>query len=98
MSFTTITCVIAICDLCGQRNTDSEYGLHYDTADDALADLTTAYDDTPAWAVTTDGRLICNRRDQAHDELRITIHGWHPTGGAMDCTFTPGVPPLPAHP
>ncbi|MER6088516.1 hypothetical protein [Streptomyces bluensis] len=98
MAFKTITCVIAICDLCGRRNTDSEYGTHYATRDDAVTDLTTAYDDNPAWALTADGHLICNRSDQAHHEQRIPVHGWHPNGGAMSLTFTPDMPPHPAHP
>ncbi|MEU6534924.1 hypothetical protein [Streptomyces sp. NPDC047000] len=99
MAFITLTCVVAICDLCRAQNTDNEYGHHYDDPGDALADLTTDYGcDTTPWALLDDGRLICDRRDQAHDELRITVHGWHPTGGAMTVTFTPDTPPLPAHP
>jgi hypothetical protein len=98
MAFITLTCVIAVCDLCGRRNTDSEYGTHYDTPDDALADLAHSYDSAPAWALTADGRLICDREDQRHDEQRIPVHGWHPAGGAMSITFTPGTPPHRAHP
>ncbi len=98
MALTTITCIIAVCDLCGRRNTDKEYGVHYATRDDALADLTTSYDDTPAWALTADGRLICDRSDQTHHEQRIPVHGWHPTGGAMSIVFTPDTPAHRAHP
>ncbi|MDT0435194.1 MULTISPECIES: hypothetical protein [Streptomyces] len=98
MALETIICVIAVCDLCGRRNTDSEYGAHYPTRDDAFADLTTAYGSDPAWALTADGRLICDRRDQRHHEQRIPVHGWHPTSGAMTVTFAPDTPPHPAHP
>ncbi|MEU3658621.1 hypothetical protein AB0E77_02460 [Streptomyces sp. NPDC032940] len=90
MALTTITCIVAICDLCGRRNTDTEDG--------ALADLTIAYGDAPAWTLTADGRLICDRTDQSHHEQRIHVHGWHPTDGATSLTFTPDTPSHRAHP
>ncbi|MFE9608397.1 hypothetical protein [Streptomyces sp. NPDC006012] len=98
MSFTTITCVIAVCDLCKRRSTDSEYGRHYESADDATADLTADYGTGTAWTLTGDGRLICDRRDQMHDDQRIPVRGWHPGTNAMSITFTPGTPPHTAHP
>jgi len=98
MAFTTVTLVVAICDLCERRNTDSESSTYYDSPDAAAADLTTDYGVGTPWALTADGRLICDRADQAHHEQRITVHGWHPTGEAMSLTFTPDTPPHTAHP
>lgn len=99
MAFITVTCVVAVCDLCGSQNDDDAYGHHYPHPDDAIGDLTTDYGyDTTPWTLLADGRLICGRHDQTHDELRITVRGWHPKGGAMTVTFTPDAPPLPAHP
>ncbi|MGA5145572.1 hypothetical protein ACPCSF_11090 [Streptomyces griseoincarnatus] len=98
MALIPITCIVAVCDLCGRRSTDTEDGVHYATRDDALADLATAHGGTAAWTVAADGRLICDRRDQTHHEQRIRVHGWHPTGGAMSVTFTPDTPSHRAHP
>lgn len=98
MALTTIICVVAVCDLCGRSHTDTEDSVHYETQDDALADLTTSHGDTPAWTLTADSRLICDRTDQAHHEQRTRVHGWHPTSGAMSVTFAPDNPAHRAHP
>ncbi|MFF0726814.1 hypothetical protein [Streptomyces sp. NPDC004134] len=97
----TVSLIVAVCDLCGRRNVDSECSTYYTTPEAAVADPTTVYTDydgATAWALTADGRLICDRADQAHHELRIAVHGWHPTGGAMSLTFTPAMQPHTAHP
>lgn len=65
MSIKTVTCYVAVCDVCG-----TEYGS--DSADECVVHSTThqaaieAVHADPAWLVTTDGRVICLLGDDAH--------------------------------
>lgn len=81
MSFHTRTVVIAACDLCGNtQSTEDGDVFHFDTEAQAIDHLTadpTA--DISGWHQRPDGRLVCWRRDQVHEQAR-ELDGIHRPG------------------
>lgn len=81
MAFRTTTCVIAICDLCGGETYLDEYRPHYDTAEEAAADLTGTPDG--GWTLTHDGHLVCDTEDDTAHEAAHAAAGKRMSRDAM---------------
>ncbi|MEU4583681.1 hypothetical protein AB0F92_16570 [Kitasatospora aureofaciens] len=65
MPIKTVTCHVAVCDICGiayGSDRDDECAVHC-TTHQAAVEVVHA---DPAWLVTTDGRVICLLDDDAH--------------------------------
>jgi hypothetical protein len=61
----TMTCYIAVCDICGDEYPDGEYGAyHYDNPSDAV-DAATLWPPDGAFIRHSD-RIICRRADEEH--------------------------------
>ncbi|MFI1161413.1 hypothetical protein [Streptomyces sioyaensis] len=88
MAFRTKNCVIAVCDLCGNSR-DHDGGERHDETEAkalrmALGDPAELPD---TWYQRPDGRLVCWRRDPAHDEARESDGHYRPGHDAMVVTF-----------
>jgi hypothetical protein len=61
MPVRTHTCLMLVCDVCGERYQPDDYVVHF-------ADLTEARDLTRAdgWTVTADRNVFCGTEDVAH--------------------------------
>ncbi|GHF27853.1 hypothetical protein GCM10018790_01530 [Kitasatospora xanthocidica] len=65
MPIKTVTCHVAVCDVCGTAygsDHDDECAVHATTHEAAVEVL----HDDPEWLVTTDGRVICLLADPDH--------------------------------
>ncbi|SEB57326.1 hypothetical protein [Streptomyces sp. TLI_105] len=70
MATSALVCFIAVCDLCGYTSNDTEYGLHADSPEEAIRNVTEGFDERDGWTLTPDGRLVCNiRKDAAHEDI-----------------------------
>ena len=88
MPTATITCYIAVCDVCGTSEDADGFTPHAPT-EQAVIDIVTEKwgDPTSGWTLTADGQLVCNTVD---DEAHRTVHeeaGKTISGCAMTVTF-----------
>lgn len=65
MSFQEITCVIAVCDVCGDLMPDSDGGSPHFVSEAVARESAPDF----GWVVAADGRLVCGMPDAAHDAL-----------------------------
>lgn len=90
MAFRHVTCVIAVCDLCGISEDDDGGVQHFDTEANALDCIIEDPTEFPyAWYQRPGGQLVCWRRDEVHDRAReedgVLLH--QPGPDAMVVTF-----------
>ena len=66
--FTRHSCVTVACAVCGYRYDEAEFAMHFPSAADAENHVT-----SDGWDELKDGRVLCMRGDEEHDELRNTV-------------------------
>ncbi|MFF2657258.1 hypothetical protein ACFVUH_07815 [Kitasatospora sp. NPDC058032] len=72
MSIQSVTCHVAVCDVCGTvfgSDRDSGCAVHATTRDAAVEAVHADHE----WLVTTDGRVICLLGDPAHQAALDTL-------------------------
>jgi hypothetical protein len=62
------TCVTVACAACGYRYDEAEFVMHFPSEADARNGA-----NGDAWDELADGRVLCMRGDEKHDELRRTV-------------------------
>lgn len=61
-------CVTVECAVCGYPYDEAEFTMHFPSAGEAVNHVT-----SDGWDELKDGRVLCMRGDEKHDELRNTI-------------------------
>lgn len=69
MSTKKITCVVAVCDVCGDRMPDADGGTPHFVSEAAAVAAAPDY----GWTAAPDGRLVCEGPDVAHE---AAVRGW----------------------
>lgn len=88
MAFRSKTCVVAVCDLCGNSRDQDGGEPHFDTEAGAVDFVVSDPDlDTGGWYQRPNGRLVCWRRDPVHDKAREEDGQFAPGPDAMNVTF-----------
>lgn len=88
MATRQITCVVAVCDVCGTSEDADGFTPHASTEQAIIDTVTETWGDpTCGWTLTPDGRLVCNTVD---DRAHRTVHeeaGKRLSDCAMTVTF-----------
>jgi hypothetical protein len=62
------TCVTVACAVCGYQYDEAEFTMHFPSAADAVDHVV-----GDGWDELTDGRILCLRDDEKHNELRASV-------------------------
>lgn len=62
------TCVTVACAVCGYQYDEAEFTMHFPSAGDAVDHVV-----GDGWDELTDGRILCMRDDEKHNELRDAV-------------------------
>lgn len=79
------SCVVPVCDVCGNDRDEDGIRPHFPTVAEAVA-----YVVREGWNQLPDGRLVCDDRDLTHEQARDEHGIWKPGRDAMSVTFTRG--------
>ncbi|MET8505463.1 hypothetical protein ABZV60_12490 [Streptomyces sp. NPDC004787] len=88
MTTRTVTCYIAVCDLCGNTSHYEGFTPHLDTAEEAIQyAVDSGFDERSGWTLTLDGVLVCDQvKDTAHEDAHAAA-GKRMSDCAMAVTF-----------
>jgi hypothetical protein len=89
MAFRRVTCVIAVCDVCGSSQDPDGGEPHFETEADAVQFALGDQAHLPdTWYQRADGRLVCWRRNAVHDQARVTDAHYQPGSDPWGVHFT----------